>query len=436
MQSFMLVVTCLVMFGEFAVNYFALPPILRFLPEAASAVLMLYVIFAGTRDRFSLVAPKYWVVFIALAIVIVCGVLNSFSGPGPTLSGARYFLRAVPLFFLPAVLPMSDAALKRQLKVLLVLCLVQVPISMYQRWVIMQAGRFSGDDVRGTLLDSGILSMVEIGAVLVLSGLLMKGRIGKLTFGVLFLTLLIPTAIDETKATVLLLPVGLMVTLVMGAAPRNRLKYAGLGLAALVTFGAIFVPVYNKMEENNPVKRYKDITNYFTNEKNLNKYMSSGVGGVGTKLNIRRGDAIMVPLQFLAKDPVTLAFGLGLGSVAPASLGKNSEGPYFGLFQNFIIISFTYFVLQVGLFGVSIILYLFWMVFRDTLWVAHRDDGLAGAIAAGWTGVVALYAISVFYNVYHDFASVTYLYGYFSGVICARRVWLTRQPQPAVQRTR
>jgi hypothetical protein len=223
---------------------------------------------------------------------------------------------------------------------------------------------------------------------------------------------------------------------VMGAAPQNRLKYAGLGLAALVTFGAIFVPVYNKMEENNPVKRYKDITNYFTNEKNLNKYMSSGVGGVGTKLNIRRGDAIMVPLQFLAKDPVTLAFGLGLGSVAPASLGKNSEGPYFGLFQNFIITSFTYFVLQVGIFGVSIILFLFWLVFRDTLWVAHRDDSLAGAIAAGWTGVVALYAISVFYNVYHDFASVTYLYAYFSGVICARRVGLMRQPQPAVRRTR
>jgi hypothetical protein len=436
MQSFILVVICLVMFGEFTVNYSALPPILRFLPEAASAVLILYVIFSGTRDRFRLVAQKYWIVFTALAIVILCGVVNSFSGPGPTLSGARYLLRAVPLFFLPAVLPISDDALKRQLKLLLVLCLVQVPISLYQRLVIMQAGRFSGDDVRGTLLDSGILSMVEICAVLVLSGLLMKGRIGKLTFGVLFLTLLIPTAINETKATVLLLPVSLMVTLVMGAAPQNRLKYAGLGLAALVTFGAIFVPVYNKMEENNPVKRYQDITNYFTNEKNLNKYISSGVGGVGTKLNIRRGDAIMVPLQFLAKDPVTLAFGLGLGSVAPASLGKNSEGPYFGLFQNFIITSFTYFVLQVGIFGVSIILFLFWMVFRDTLWVAQRDDSLVGAIAAGWTGVVAMYAISVFYNVYHDFASVTYLYGYFSGVICARRVWLMRQPQPAVQRAR
>ncbi|MEA3152400.1 MAG: hypothetical protein QOD56_3339, partial [Gammaproteobacteria bacterium] len=152
MQSFTLAVICLVMFGEFAVSYFALPPILRFLPEAASAVLILYVIFAGTRDRFRLVAQKYWIVFTALAIVIMCGLINSFSGPGPTLSGARYFLRAVPWFFLPAVLPMSDDALKRQLKLLLVLCLVQVPISLYQRWIIMQAGRFSGDDVRGTLL--------------------------------------------------------------------------------------------------------------------------------------------------------------------------------------------------------------------------------------------------------------------------------------------
>jgi hypothetical protein len=187
-------------------------------------------------------------------------------------------------------------------------------------------------------------------------------------------------------------------------------------------FGALFVPIYNKLEENNPYKAQQDITNYFTDQKALSRYMSSNVGGVGTKLNVRRGDAIVVPLQFLAKDPVTLAFGLGLGSVSPSGLGKNFEGPYFGLFENFLITSLTFFLLEVGVFGVLIICLLFWLVFWDTLAVAHHDDSQTAAIAAGWTGVVALLLVGITYNAFYEMVSVTYLYAYFSGLICARRV--------------
>jgi hypothetical protein len=111
--------------------------------------------------------------------------------------------------------------------------------------------------------------------------------------------------------------------------------------------------------------------------------------------------------------------------VSPSSFGKNSGGPYLLLFQKFLITSFTYFLLQVGIFGVIIIAYLFWLVFRDSLAVAHNDSSLIGAIAAGWTGVVALFFIATLYNIYYEFASVTYLYGYFAGLISARRVAMT-----------
>jgi hypothetical protein len=437
MQALIILLILILACGEYVTTALGLPTIFRFLPEAISGIFVIYVVFAGTRNQFRLVAQKYWLAVGALAVVMLCGIANNPSGAGPMLSAARLFFRAVPLFFLPAVLPQTDSQLLRQMKLLLGVAVLQLPIAAFQRWTILDAGRYSGDDVRGTMLDSGILSMFQICAVLLVTGMMLKGRIGKVTYAILFFVLLIPTAINETKATVVFLPIGLLVTLVLGSDPRQRLRFGVVGLLGLMMFGAIFVPVYNKMEEFNPVKKQRDLTNYFTDQKALSRYMSGNVTGVGTKMVVRRGDAIVVPLQYVSKDPVTLAFGLGLGSVSPSNFGKNFEGEYFDLFKRFIITSFTYFILEVGAFGMIIIGFLFWLVFQDSLQVARKDETLVGALAAGWSGVVALFATAVMYNCFYQFASVTYLYAYFSGVICARAVALQSRPaadQPAAKR--
>jgi len=131
-------------------------------------------------------------------------------------------------------------------------------------------------------------------------------------------------------------------------------------------------------------------------------------------------------LQYLAKDPVRLAFGLGLGNVSPSNIGKSFEGSYYRLFRNLLISSFAFFLLEFGLLGVMLIGALFWMVFSDSLTVARRDDTLTGALAAGWTGVVAIFLVATLYNAFHFFTSVTYLYWYLSGIICARAMALRR----------
>jgi hypothetical protein len=425
MQAFILFLIFDVMCGEFLVNALGLPSFLRFLPEVMSGILIVYVIFAGTRDRFRLIAPKYWLAFGSFAVIVLCGIANDFVGAGPMLSGIRFLFRAVPLFFLPAVLPQTEQQIKRQLQWLLILCLVQLPVAIYQRWVMFQREHSSGDAIRGTVLDSGFLSMTLICAVVVMTGLLLKGRIGKWTYAILFLPLLFPTTINETKGTIVFLPICLFATLIAGSAPDKRLRHALMGLGALAIFAAIFVPVYNAMEVFNPYKQERDITNYFTEKKNLDRYLSSNVSGVGAaEQGVRRGDAIMAPLQFLAKDPVKLAFGLGLGCVSSGNFGKNFEGPYYLIFQSFLILSFTFLLLEVGVFGLIIIGALFWMVFRDALTVAHRDDTLVAGVAAGWIGVVVLVAIAVTYNAVHESSTITYLYAYFSGLVCARRMAL------------
>jgi len=427
MQAFVLLIICCVTLNDFLVREFNLPTVVHFLPEVLSGIVLLYVAIVGTRDRFRLVAPKYWFAFGAFAVLILCGVINNRTGTGPMLSGMRFYLRAMPMFFLAAVLPTSEQQLKRQLNLLLALAFLQVPIAVYQRWIVLSEGRYTGDSVQGTLMDSGVLSIFLIGVVLVLTGLLLRRRIGKLKYALLIALLLFPSVINETKGTLVLLPLALMVTLIMGGEQGKRFRYAGFATLGLAAFVAFFIPVYNMMEAHNPYKSEKDITNYFTNEQQLARYMSSDVSGVGTIKDVRRGDAIAVPLQFLSRDPAQLAFGLGIGSVSPSTMGKKFEGTYFQLFQKFLITSFTFFLLEFGIFGVIMIGVLFLLVFMDTLAVAQVDDSLIGAVAVGWTGIMALIALGIVYTILHEFVSVTYLAGYFSGVICARRISLLNQ---------
>jgi hypothetical protein len=433
MQGFTLFVIVCVMLSDFIVKTLQLPPPMRFIPELLSGALVVYVLIAGTRDRFRLVAAKYWITFAALAIVILCGIINSGTGSGPIISGMRFYLRAAPMFFLPAVLPMTEDRLERQLKWLLGLSLIQLPVAGYQRWVIIAADRYSGDDVRGTLMDSGILSMYLISAVLVMTGLLMKRRISKFWYTVLFFLLLIPTAINETKVTVIMLPFGLVTALILGADRGNRLRYAGMTLIALIAFGALFIPVYDSLEAHNHYKT--KLVDFFTDERQLDRYLAAGGKehgtGIGGSKPSHRMDGIVVPIKYLARDPVTLAFGLGLGNVSPSNLGKNFEGAYVGLFRSLLVTSFSYFILEFGVVGVILIGCLYWMIFSDTLFVARSDGGLTGAIAAGWTGVVAIFLLAVIYNTFYQFASVTYLYWYFAGVVCARRMALNLSGEAA-----
>jgi hypothetical protein len=430
MNIFIMIAMCLVTTSDFVVQLLDLPPILHFIPEMLSLVLIVYIFVVGTRSRFELVAPKYWLAFGALAVVILCGIVNNGTGSGAIITGMRFYMRAMPMFFLAAVAPVSDDTLRKQLKLLLGIGLLQLPVAVYQRWVIYSLDRYSGDDVRGTLQDSGILSMYLISAALVVLGMMLKRRMGKLWFTVLFFLLLFPTTINETKVTVIFLPMGLLVALIIGAEPGKRLRYGALTMIALVAFGAIFVPIYDMLEEHNHYK--VGIVDFFSNEQQLDKYLEAqgrnrGTGIGGRKLS-GRGDAVMVPIAYLSRDPVDLAFGLGLGSVSPSNLGKNFEGGYFRLFHSVAVTSFSFFILELGVLGVIAISFVYWLMFTDTIFVARYEPGLAGALAAGWTGVVAIFFLAMIYNVFYQFPSVIYLFWYFAGVISARRVALSRSP--------
>jgi hypothetical protein len=414
-----------VVLEEYLVETLGLPPILKLLPELVSLVATLIVVFVGVSNRFRFVAPKYWLGFGFVALVMVSGIVVNQVGTGPTISGMRIYLRAIPFFFIPAVYYFADAQIKQQLKVLLALALLQLPIAAYQRWIVYSEGRWTGDEVSGTLLISSILSIFLISNVMILVGMRLHEGISKKAFLVASVLLLLPTTINETKGTLVLLPVGLFVALLIGSPPGRRLRVATVTLALLVGFGAIYVPVYDFFMKNAPWET--SIVDFVTKEGKLERYMEKEGAGVGAteSKSVGRGDAMQISVDYVSRDAISLAFGLGLGSVTHSSLGDNFSGPYYQLFEHINKMSFSTFVLEIGFLGVAVVFLLYWFIFQDALAVARNDQGLLGSISIGWAGVVAIMTFATFYKTIHTFESLSYLFWYFSGLVAARRMQLS-----------
>lgn len=421
MQALVLALIIAVTIVEYFKKNGLLPGFSALLPEVFGAIILIYVVIAGVRTRFRDVRAAYWMLFGLLLFTALCGVVVNSERPGPIVAGLRTYLRSIPLFFLPAVYIFSQRQIRTQMRLLLGICLLQVPISILQRTATIARGGMTGDETSGTLLISSILSIFLICALSLLTAFYRRKQISGTTYGVLFLLLVFPTCINETKGTLLLLPVALVVTFLTVSKPGARIKNFLVAISLLSVFAAIFVPVYDYLIQTR--KYPTTISGYFTEEGRLQRYVSKKAQ-LGTDDKVGRLDAIVVPVQELAKDPVKLAFGLGVGNVSDSTLGEQFVGHYFELFKPFVQTLFAKVFLEMGLLGMLLVMCLYWCIYKDSKSVAASDPGIYGSLAAGWTGVVAVIALSTFYKELASFQSLSFLFWYLSGLIAAQRMRL------------
>ncbi len=432
MQYLMLVIILSVTTVTYLTEVHAAPALFKYLPEALSGLVAACVVVAGPSTRFRFVAPRYWLVFAAFAVVVGCGVLSNSVAPGPLTQGCRFYLRAIPLFFLPAIFEFRESDIRAQLRLLLGIALLQLPISIYQRYIVFTAGRNSGDSVFGTLLISSIMSIFLIGCICVAAGMTLRGRMSKLTFLALFVLLVVPTTINETKGTLFLLPIGLLVTLIVGSPPKKR---SSVGLAAvmlLLVFGFLFVPIYDYFSVSNNPYPYT-VESFFSSKKAVAGYMSRGAD-LGSRKEAGRIESLVIPVQTLSSDPVQLMLGVGIGNGSGSALGNVYSGAYYQLLGRFTAqSSAAQFIVEIGLLGFALVLLLYWLIFRDAFVLTMQDSSIIGAVALGWLGTTAVIAVATFYKTMHYFESLSYLFWYFSGLVAARRMRLTPATRPLVR---
>lgn len=428
MQALTLAMIAVVTTGEFLVDgdywgrWAILPGFVKYLPELLGLIAAVVVVLAGTRNRFRFVRPQYWLVFGAFAIVISCGAFANSVEPGPVFAGIRNYLRAIAWFLVPAVYAYEDRELRTQMRLLAVVAILQVPFAVQQRLATTGQGSTTGDFTTGTLLISSIMSIFLICCMGVTAALVARRKMAVKQFVLLTALMFLPTTINETKGTLVLLPIALSFALLAAAKPGRRLRAALMATGLVATLGAVFFPVYDYYQLQ---RRYSvPLSEFLTDPERLERYLWSDQD-VGATRTAGRVDSIVVPLTRLAEDPVQLAFGYGIGNVSESALGHAFVGEYFEIFAPFLTTAFSRVLLETGVLGAGLVFLLLWLIYKDAWVVARRRDDVIGAFAAGWVGVTVVMGVCMFYKDVIAHASLSFLFWYFSGLIAAARMRAT-----------
>lgn len=420
----LLVVASLILafFADFLVEEFSLGRVARLWPElVAGAGALTLAIQLASRKRMDL-PPKYALWLLAMAALVLVGWTANRAPSGGMVIGIREYLKFVPFLLIPVVYRFSDQQLVQQFRWLLVFCVLQLPIVLYQlaREVGLHGGRLvSGDLIVGSLTVSSVLSVVLISTWTVAFAFFLRKRLAAARFAVLSLLLLLPTMLNETKGSLVLLPVAAIAPFLArpGKVPVGKI------IVVLVLVGVV-AGIYSKIDESLLGHR-KSVTmvELFTDPEKLRAYLSPQAEG---RKWMGRGDKINLAYEELSQDPVKLMIGVGIGNATESPLGAIS-GEYADVAENRLIgVGANRLFWETGLLGVLLSFGFIFMVARDALHLGRHCSGLQGAFANGWFAVAALQAVSMFYIDPFRAEALGLLFWLYSGVLVAEKARVAR----------
>ncbi len=427
----------------FSISLGVLPRLFTLVPEVLSGAILAYIIVYGAVTKRFVINIKYVLLFAILIVEIIAGIILNNVDLGTVFVAVRYYFKYVPLFLLPAVILISREEFSKQLKLLFFMGLVQLPVVIAQ--YVKFGARFA-DYVSGTLVVTGTLSMFLISCISVAIGFYFKDAI---SFGKLLLVaflLFLPTALGETKATLVFLPVAFVAIVALtGVWKRNKLKIAAL-MASIVMLVSSYSFIYSQFQsEYNRMGHTEGFFEFFTTTdpmKGMRLYVYSGrtnkednlrllkerdspVVGKRTPSikveSIRRVDALVLTVEGLSQDFSKLLLGVGMGNASLSFIDRFS-GEYAYLAEwNIAVRAITVLLWELGVLGLLIFLTFFGFIAYDAVKVSRRND-IFGYFATGWIGVVAIFVISMPYTNFIIFNVLGFLFWYFSGVIAVKRI--------------
>jgi hypothetical protein len=415
-----------VMLSEWATALGIGPRALSWAPEIISGFIVVVVALRIAADRSVIIPRKYIILFSIMFVLIAMGIATNTVQSGAVFAGLRTYFRYAPVFLLPMVYYFSDEQIRRQLKFVLALALVQLPIAIYQK---LYAANPSGDLVTGTVGGSGPLSIFLICTMAMMTAFLVKGKIRLMFYAPVIVLLFIPTTINETTVTFFLMPLAFVLPVLLTPTSHSRFRQlvpvAAVGALVMV----VFVTVYNA--------QYGDRWHGESgNETGLGYMLSSGewlssaYRGANADTTVEEGkdrrsavgrlDAVILPFKVVS-DPVRWMLGNGIGNVS-ISFNELLQGDYSSEAElygaDFTAVGKL--LWEIGVIGLILSFLFFWFVFKDARAVSARDD-IPGVIALGWAATIPILAAAMFYTNLVDKTVLGYLMWYLSGYIISKR---------------
>ncbi len=417
-----------------------LPRAISWAPEILS-LLILAVLALYLAKGYKIALDKKYLVLLSLYLfLILAGIVINGLSFTTIFVGARVYLKHLPYFLLPAVACFTDSQLKKQLKLLFFLLVLQCPISLFQRFIQFRKD-LSGDAISGTLGLSGTLSAVMLCSIAVLFAFYLKKKISLRFFLIAALCLFLPTTINETKVTLLLLPIAILVP-VLFTYQGSRLKAFFVACTAGCLLVGVFVPIYDSVAIPG-----QGIMDMFTAKTMLKDhyFLGNKYGKIDPKNpdysdkrlsyeDYRRGDSIKEAVGMVTKSPLHFIIGLGIGNVK-RSFDKSLNGEYatLGYRHGAYAILFSNLIWEIGLAGLTIFMLFYYFIFRDAVFLAKFND-VFGTFALGWAAVTAILTLLIFYSNYIHFNVINILFWYFSGVVANRAFGVRALARQALHR--
>jgi hypothetical protein len=414
----MLYVLPIVVLSGYTVS-FGGPAIIKYAPELCGIAASAYFVVRAVRYGFAPIRFVYWVLMVLIALHFLFGIIANQVQVGTMIIGGRMYLRTIPFFLLALVMVPDEKALKRQFIAMLGVSVLQLPIAAYQRISnyrrALTEGYVSttGDYVMGTLGNSAFLSIFLICFAAIIIALYARKKIGVGVTIAILLAVLVPTMINETKGTLVLIPLAVGIPM-LAAAKTNRFMHSVKAMFILAGFLAIFVPTYDYFM----VPRYGyGILDFLAMDGRVESYLSKGAE-VGTTGPVGRLDSMSVAVDVLSKDPSTMMLGLGAGNVTESVFGRQYQGEYFTRYGAFSGTTYAKLLWEIGFVGVALVLFLIINIGLDAKQLYKRDS-THGILALGFLAIVPIIVASMLYKNLLTAPGIGVCFWYYCGVIVA-----------------
>jgi len=387
-------------------------------PELLSILVMPVIL-----GRFMLGAtrnvPPKWFLFLALFLLnIIIGIVVNSVPAGPLIAGFRAYLKFIPFFLLPFVYHFSSQQIEGQLKVLLFFFIIQAPVALYQRLVVSK-GLLTGDYVKGTLSSSGQLTVILCCAIAVIISFYLAKKISLTKVVVIFFLLFIPMTINETKATLILLPIALAFPFYFSSHKiklEQLIPMIVLGIATAIAF----VLVYDYFMR--PRWGY-GLVDFLTQEGRAGNYLYRG-HNYKFYSQVGKVDSFVIAFNTISEDLLRFFFGFGIGNVSE-SFSPWLSGEYAEKYSAFNVKTsvLTLILWELGVFGVISYYVLYLMILKDSKGLSINDNNITGVLSQGWRTVVVIIMVGTAYANFLQENVTGYLFWYLSGYIISENYW-------------
>ncbi len=399
------------------------------------AIFALLLPMAAKKKRLD-IDIKYLVLLVFACLHVLIGLIINAVPLGTIALGARPYLKWIPVFLIPVIHCFSEDEIKRFLKFLLVLFIIQLPVVLVQRLILFRHSE-SGDPITGTLGygASGALSTMLVSGIAILMAFYVTGRIKTTTMAAVTILLFLPTTMNETKVTMFLLPLAIIIPLLFSAERRISKQQILTTTAVCMVLVAGYIGIYNYYQamagrpgfieffSDSQQRSYVIGGNELSAEGLLRQEEVDVIGykaeQVGEEKSARM-EKIRLAFDTLSESPVLLWTGVGLGN-ASTSVAADFSGvyaPVIGMVSGGTIISFLLWETGLGGLGLFVLFLLF--ILRDAIALAKKG-GIAGTIASGWIAVVLMVFVIMPYMNMLYFNALIYLFAFFSGYIASQR---------------